>query len=52
MKAFGKKLKAVFTLAGKCPVCEHKTKQNNDLVWCENCGFNINQSKSNKNKSV
>lgn len=48
MKALGKALKAVFTSAGKCPTCGQKTKQNNSLAWCENCGFNITQETNNK----
>ncbi len=27
-----------------CPVCGHSTKEDEILIYCENCGFNINKS--------
>ena len=26
---------------GDCPVCGQATKQDETMVYCENCGFNI-----------
>ena len=27
----------------QCPVCGQHTKESESLIYCENCGFNINK---------
>jgi ribosomal protein L37AE/L43A len=34
-----------------CPVCGQLTKENEAIIYCENCGFNINKKEEIKPKA-
>lgn len=53
MKCFIKNnnMKTINENSGECPCCGEQTKQDNEIVFCEKCGFSITNSDNNPPKS-